>query len=51
MGHSILDNISDKDEGPDILNELIINFGQTGLTFVPVSNWTLAPEGSNGLHS
>lgn len=27
-------------------NELIINFDQTGLKYVPVSDWTMEKEGS-----
>ena len=30
----------------DILNELILNWDQTAINYVPVSNWTMAKEGS-----
>ena len=30
----------------DIPAELIINWDHTGLNYVPVSNWTMAPQGS-----
>ena len=33
-------------EMEDILNELVINWDQTGINYVPVSNWTMATEGS-----
>ena len=30
----------------DIPNELVINWDHTGINYVPVSNWTMATEGS-----
>ena len=41
-----LDKLSDRVDEHDIPKDLIINFDQTGLKIVPVSNWTLATEGS-----
>ena len=35
-------------EMEDIPNELGINWDLTGINYVPVSNWTMATEGSNG---
>ena len=34
----------------EIPMELIINFDQTGIHYVPVSDWKMAEEGVNGLN-
>jgi hypothetical protein len=41
-----LGKVADRVEEHTIPKELVINFDQTGLKIVPVSNWTLAAEGS-----
>ena len=33
-----------------IPEELVINFDQTGIHYVPVSDWTMAKEGAKGLN-
>ena len=36
-------------EMEEIPSDLIINWDQTGIKYIPVSNWTMADEGSKRL--
>lgn len=38
-------------EMEDIPSELVINWDHTGINFVPVSNWTMATEGSKWIET